>query len=693
MVAERPDLALKLNIADEDANVVRAAAEALAARVELPWKLKKSKPLPVVVDNPPADWTSQERLYMLLATLEKSNEKDFLLRQAIRIAVRDLCEHNESFALPWNDLAPLAKQDLAQILLSVKSTSVAHNLRQYLNDTPAWNEQVAPILTHIARYANPNDVASIVADVRDQSKTKTTNLLPIILAVHQGLAQRGVQSPELQVWAEEVCGRVLAEHKNVELPWQNIPLPNAKDTENPWTLQVRPSADGNKEALFYSSLVKGEQKTGMNRSQPFELPRELSFWCAGHIGFPGKQTLDLNYIRLRDANNHELLAEARPPRNDMAQKIVWNLEKQAGKRGYVELIDGDAGNAYAWLAVGRFSVSELNPNDQLQQLQRVTQLIKELQLKSLLPQLTKLLVAPGTDPALRGNIATTLHAFQPDARYAAVARLIPEPNLSVELSTQLATAMTKREDDKLPRLFEVAVKNVPHRIHTQIAEILASDVAGGTLLLQLVEQGKLSPYLLRHSVVSQKMQAHAQPSWSAKIKLLTERLPAVNAELEKLLNARRQSFATAKADIATGSKIFEKHCAVCHQIGGKGAVIGPQLDGIGGRGLERILEDVLDPHRNVDVAFRTTSLTLHDGRIITGLVRREEGEQLVLVGNDGKEFRLNRTDVEERQLLTLSLMPSFVQADEKGSFVESMETNDMHHLLAFLLSQTAKHAP
>ena len=44
--------------------------------------------------------------------------------------------------------------------------------------------------------------------------------------------------------------------------------------------------------------------------------------------------------------------------------------------------------------------------------------------------------------------------------------------------------------------------------------------------------------------------------------------------------------------------------------GGKGNRIAPQLDGIGSRGLERLLEDTLDPRRIVDQAFRTSVLTL-----------------------------------------------------------------------------------
>ena len=71
-------------------------------------------------------------------------------------------------------------------------------------------------------------------------------------------------------------------------------------------------------------------------------------------------------------------------------------------------------------------------------------------------------------------------------------------------------------------------------------------------------------------------------------------------------------------------------------MSGKGAKIGPQLDGIGIRGLERLLEDTLDPSRNVDQAFRTTILNLKSGQVVSGLLLKEEGEVLVLADAAGK---------------------------------------------------------
>src|SRR5439155_10330742 len=166
------------------------------------------------------------------------------------------------------------------------------------------------------------------------------------------------------------------------------------------------------------------------RSGEFALPEKLSFWCTGHSGRPPAPLNDGNYVRLRDAKTHEILAESRPPRNDVARQFIWELRAATAKaatggrgsqaaaqirRGYIELIDGDTGNAYAWLAVGRFSLPALNPSDAPKKQQLAAEIIGKLKLDSLKPQLTSRIVDPKTETTARTAIAQALIAFDPDS--------------------------------------------------------------------------------------------------------------------------------------------------------------------------------------------------------------------------------------------------------------------------------------
>ena len=113
-------------------------------------------------------------------------------------------------------------------------------------------------------------------------------------------------------------------------------------------------------------------------------------------------------------------------------------------------------------------------------------------------------------------------------------------------------------------------------------------------------------------------------------------------------------------------------------------MIGPQLDGVGVRGAERLLEDILDPSRNVDAAFRVTIITTTDGQVITGLKLREEGQTIVLADNQGKERRVELSQIYEQRQSTLSLMPTNV--------TDPLNEEESRDLLGYLLEQKKPHA-
>ena len=111
----------------------------------------------------------------------------------------------------------------------------------------------------------------------------------------------------------------------------------------------------------------------------------------------------------------------------------------------------------------------------------------------------------------------------------------------------------------------------------------------------------------------------------------------------------------------------------------------PQLDGVGIRGLERLLEDVLDPNRNVDQAFRARIISTKDERTITGLMLRVEGEVVVLADAEGKEVRVPTKEIESNRETMLSPMPA--------NFGDAIPEADFQHLIAYLLDQKVKDPP
>lgn len=287
----------------------------------------------------------------------------------------------------------------------------------------------------------------------------------------------------------------------------------------------------------------------------------------------------------------------------------------------------------------------------------------------------------------------------PDLRQAAVDACVQiDANSSVTLlSTILADsteslAMRQKAAQALGSLNNNATRTellrhlaaAPEQLAVEIANSLAVSRQGIELLFTAVREGKASGQVLRENEVAARISLHRQPEIDAAYRDLMASLPPREERLAKLIDARRQGFQRAARNADAGRVLFKKVCAPCHKVGGEGNKIGPELDGVGLRGLDRLLEDVLDPNRNVDQAFRSTVVATQDGRSLSGLVLREEGNVLVLADNQGKEIRLPLSEIQERAVSTLSPMPANVP--------ELMTEEEFYHLAEFLLAQRQKPA-
>ncbi len=219
----------------------------------------------------------------------------------------------------------------------------------------------------------------------------------------------------------------------------------------------------------------------------------------------------------------------------------------------------------------------------------------------------------------------------------------------------------------------------PERLQGAVASALVRRREGSDALLNAIASGKGSARLLQDRNVTINLESSGLPNVTDRIAALLKGLPAADAKLTALFDRRRDGFRRAKADPALGAKVFEKHCAVCHLMAGKGAKVGPQLDGIGTRGLDRLMEDILDPNRNVDQTLRVTNLALKNGQIVSGLLLREEGEVLIVADAQGKEVRVPKSSVDEKTASSLSPMPA--------NLVDQIAEGDFYHLMAFLLSK------
>jgi putative heme-binding domain-containing protein len=263
-------------------------------------------------------------------------------------------------------------------------------------------------------------------------------------------------------------------------------------------------------------------------------------------------------------------------------------------------------------------------------------------------------------------------------RLSALISLAGDPALSDELRECTFQRLVNRDDEATQQLLTDAMKQTSQADQQQIADGLLQTRDGIQTLLDLMESGHASARLLLDRERRQRIETGGGDRATARVAALTRDLPAIDEELVRFMSEARGGFSVDSASAEAGHAVFTKHCAVCHQLGDEGKKIGPQLDGIGVRGVDRLVEDIVDPNRNVDAAFRSTVVLTEDGRIVSGLVRREEGGFLVLADNKGEEVRVAVAEIDERKQTPLSLMPSNLQ--------QVLTREQVRDLLAWLLT-------
>jgi putative heme-binding domain-containing protein len=630
-----------------------------------------------------------EHVRPLLICLKSIPLEDNHLRHMVRIALRNQVAIPEILAKVSGDKLDQADDlVLAEICIAVKSEAAGALAAKYAASGKTPLALSRDLIAHAARYAPRQSIGELIAAGKSVFADDPAAQLQVAFEISQALSQRGSSPPAaLKDWAAELVNDRFQKRGEDASAWAFHSLPRSRG--NQWGVLARPSADGDSNSPFLDSHVAAEDAIGELRSAPFKAPKTLSFFLAGHRGFPNLPAHEKNFVRLVDAQSGEKLFEAFPPRNDVAAKVEWDLSAIEGKHVYLSLVDGDDEDAYAWIAAGRFlpAVARIPTESpkviaerQLMALQLASNLELVDSLKSILGMLD--------DRALEGDVAI--------AAGHAAARLgkIPAPALATlldisvstsDLKARVANRLSGKSKEEASAIFLESMKTLPRRAQDKLAAELASSKAGAELLISLIESGKTTAELLRPAVIQQQLKASLGRDGASKLSAILATLPPRADTLNALVEERRKHFAAGGGDHEKGVTIFKKVCANCHQVGGQGAIVGPQLDGIGNRGAERILEDTLDPNRNVDVQFRRTTLILDDGRIVSGLIRREEGETVVVADEQGKEQSIAKSTIEEKNPSPLSLMPEKVAAD--------LTAEEFRDLMTYLSSLKAMPEP
>lgn len=644
---------------DQDAFVRRAAAETLGRHGTPSISLEQ----------------------VLLGVLETTPADDTIMRQTTRMALRDLWIRDDEFPRQKPDLNHVERSRLiADVSLGMQTESAGNYLVDYLTVFPAEASRSQDYIKHTASTLPKQRLPEVVRMIHKEFEGQWQQQLSLLYSMRDSLGERrAAETPELVEWADELFDHFLASLDQASTGWKS-----EYGQTDPWDLQSRPCDDG-QSANFISSHPHGERLTGTLTSPVFSAPARFSFYLCGHRGFPKTDAHEKNKVTLHDAESDDVLRTAYPPRNDTAGKIDWDLADLAGRKVYFKATDGDSGTAYAWLAFGRIepttiAIPSLPPRLNGMTLAVLGNLKQSFQLAHRTATVRKLLANSSNYPEAQKQLAAAVLGEQTSPLLASLSSVLGAPELPSPVRAGIVSSIltdTPPDEKQLAQM----TRQFPSAIQQQFALALCESAAGRKQLFLLLEKGDLSLRLLQNRAIAARLTTLGSQGEKAKAAQLTAKLPDASAELRELIATRLSAFNKEAASLERGRVLFEKNCQNCHQIAGKGAIVGPQLDGIGNRGTARLFEDTLDPNQNVDVAFHSMTIVKSNGKVVTGLFRREEDDRWILADNKGKEFQVAAGEIEESSRSPLSLMPE--------NIARELPPAEFFDLMRYLLEQTA----
>ncbi|MBL9202974.1 MAG: c-type cytochrome [Opitutaceae bacterium] len=253
-------------------------------------------------------------------------------------------------------------------------------------------------------------------------------------------------------------------------------------------------------------------------------------------------------------------------------------------------------------------------------------------------------LAPGTAETESVLLAALAPDRLPSVRRTA-AELLGSETTSVAARAALAAAFAGAASD----------------LSLALAVALAKSDAGAGDLLDVAAAGRVRPALLRHRYVAQALEKRPA-AVRERAADLTRASPTEDARLDALISTRIGAAANHQPDAARGAPLFATHCAACHRFRDQGGNLGPSLDGIGARSVARLVEDILDPNRNVDPAFRLVTATLKNGETKTGLNLRDEGDRTLLTDPATQQpIALVKSDIASTAVSPVSAMPAIFE--------------------------------
>ena len=305
-----------------------------------------------------------------------------------------------------------------------------------------------------------------------------------------------------------------------------------------------------------------------------------------------------------------------------------------------------------------------------------------LEIESAIPHLLDRLQTDAS-PDVRVAALDALHAIAPRQMEEPVRSALGDEDQRVRMQALSLIPTLSLDDDTSAELLAQAIESgtivEQQGAIGALGEIQSSetrDVLAG--LVEQLEEGEIEPEI--ELDVLEAVEVSGSDALLARVEAYHDAYRSTRPSDDPLVEYRSAIYG---GDPRNGARIVYDHeaaqCVRCHVVRGYGGDVGPDLSTIGSRlSNEQLLESLVAPSARIAPGYGSVSVTLDEGEVVTGLLKEETDESIVVQTPAGGERRIPQAEIADRTNAPSAMPPM-------GSLLTKRELRDV---VAFMASLT-----
>lgn len=256
------------------------------------------------------------------------------------------------------------------------------------------------------------------------------------------------------------------------------------------------------------------------------------------------------------------------------------------------------------------------------------------------------------DPQRRADAVRTL-ALADSGAYEQEFRRLVAIDQPEAVQAAAVAAYARSESAEVGEFLLDRWAQLPSKARAEAAAAMVRGRARSELLVAALEEGRVQPWMLAFAQ-RRKLIMDSDPELRERAR---KALTAEDRDRKRVLAEYEAELAAAPGEASKGKVVFQRVCAECHALNGRGQDVGPDLATVRTRPARNILYDVLVPNASIAQTYESYVVETEDGRILDGVIGPQGPGFVTLRREGGEEIRIDRSEIRSMRASSLSGMP------------------------------------